>query len=155
MRKLNDHLSSVVKFESFSSFSKINESDTTVNFDVEYTGDFEGEEASENKKVSEWNFTLIPPITVTEVTGSVDTERDNIDIKLSNGDSIQFECFYISGGPGSNSKEFAKLTIQEAGEGDSKDHDVKEEFMEHLEQYGSVILAILECYKDLRDFGKE
>ena len=152
MRKMNEHLGSVIKFESFGSFAKINESDTTVNFDVEYSGDFEGEDPTEKKKVSEWSFTPIPPITVTDVSGSVDTERDNIVIKLSNGDSIQFECFYVSGGPGNNSKEFAKIIIHEAGEYDAKEHDVKDEFMEHLEQFGSVVLAILECYKDLREF---
>lgn len=151
MRNINEHFNSAIKFESFSSFNKVNESETNINFDVEYSGDFEGEDPVEKKKVSEWSFTPIPPITVTEVSGSVDTERDNIDIKLSNGDSIQFECFYITGA-GNNSKEFAKIIIHEAGEYDAKEHDVKDEFMEHLEQYGSVVLAILECYKDLREF---
>jgi hypothetical protein len=123
-----------------------------VNFEVEYSGDFEGEETMEKKKASEWNFTPIPPITVIEVSGTVDTERDRIDISLSNGDSIEFECFYVSGGPGANTKDFATLSIHEAGQAKKKTHDVKTEFMENLEQYGSVILAVLECYKEYREF---
>lgn len=127
------------------------------NFNIEYKGDFSESWMSEKINLSEWKFNPSPDITVVSAEGSVDTERDNVCLALSNDDIIEFSCYYVSGGPGkgyegNTRKDFAKIVIREDGSCMGEEYDVTEDFMKNLEQYGSVVLAILECYKESRNF---
>jgi hypothetical protein len=126
-------------------------------FRIEYKGDFTESWLAEKIKLSEWKFNPSPDITVVSADGSIDTERDNVKIILSNGDEIEFSCYYVSGGPGKgyNGKpieNFASILIRENGSSATREYNVVEEFQENLEQYGSVVLSILELYKKLSIF---
>lgn len=136
-------------FENF-----LNEWDSThtLKWHVDLEGDFSGSDKHEKHATSNWKIE-IAPITVESVEGNIDDEHTNLDVKLSNGDELNIEAFYHIGPPEqySHKKDFAKLTIEKAN-GKRFTIDVKEEFMQSIEDYGSIVLALLRLYEKL---GKE
>lgn len=127
----------------------------SVKFEIEFQDEQDGQAPKEEAGVQKWKFSPVPPITVVSVMGDVGEERTSLTFELSNGDIVEFECKYtISPNPADSKKDFATLTInQQKGSRYSDDiipHkgiDVKEEYMENLENYGSPSLALLKCYE--------
>jgi hypothetical protein len=133
-------------FENF-----LNEWDSThtLKWHVDLSGDFIDSEKHEKHATSNWKIEM-EPITVVSVEGNIDDEHTNLDIKLSNGDELSLEAFYHIGPPEqySHKKDFAKLSVEKAN-GKRFSIDVKEEFMKNVEDYGSMVLSLLNLYKDL------
>jgi len=131
-------------YENLDSFSGAPVTPQANIFNVKFEGDFEGYEQDESKIAKNWKFFPVEPLTIKNVDGTVNDERSNIDIEFSNGEQINFSCFYSVGPTDPRNKDFAKLHIINGAS-----HDVKDLYMQNLENYGSVILAILKTYESI------
>lgn len=107
------------------------------NIDLSFI-DYEGDENLEKDYVKDW---YIPkdPITILDCTGSFKSERVNLEIKLTNGDIIQFSCF-LPFSPHEHGK--AELSINDTP------YDVLEIFNESLSGGTGVFEFVLDFYED-------
>lgn len=121
---------------------KLAEATKIESFNVEFNDEFDGQAPSEEVKIKKWNFSPVPAITVTSVEGSIGSERNDIDIELSNGHQVSLECKYvISPNPSDSKKNYATLKVN------GKEIDVKDEYMGFMEDFGSPLIAVLKCYE--------
>ena len=108
-----------------------------MEFDVEYKYNID-----DKKPVTEWSFNPVPPITVASVAGHVGEERSDLTIVLSNRTVLQFQCAYYIGPPDGRKRDYATLIIN-----DSQVCNVKDQYMENLENYGNNVMAVLKTYE--------
>ena len=125
-----------------------------LKFDVGFEGDFEGEDTlnQEKEKINKWSYSPVKPITVISVSGTIDTEDSAVDITLSNGDKLEFTCHYsVSPNPKDRDKNFANLKIVGENNNFKGVNKVTDIYMQNLEDFGSVLLAILNCYEEIEE----
>lgn len=117
----------------------------TVPFDVDYLEDFEGEEIEEKKKAVDWVWN---GIMVKSAKGAVYTFRTVMIIELTNEDNIEFESQYYVNSP---LKNCAIITIDSP---DSSRNIYKKNCFDKFDKAiedGSIILAILKIYEDIKN----
>ena len=114
----------------------------SVNFDVEFNDEFDGQAPKEEARVQDWQFSPTPAIKVTMIAGSIGSESNDIRLKLSNGHEVTLESKYvISPNPSDSKKNYATLKVN------GKEIDVKDEYMGFMEDFGSPLIAVLKCYE--------
>lgn len=95
--------------------------------------------------ISKW--TLNEPVIVKSVTGSIDDERTNLEIKLSNGDLIQLDTYHEIAPY--NAKEYSFLRIKPSTSNVFIKHNVEDKFLDYLCEYDNVLYTALQLYKEL------
>lgn len=118
-------------------------------FNVEIS-DSDQNQVAEEKYAHEWEYS---GERVLSVEGSWDEEDSDIEIQLVNQQGVKTTklraiTHYEIGPPGRDQNDFSTLEVDHTQTGgQSKEYDVKEEYMKGLEDYGSLMQSILTMYE--------
>ena len=115
-----------------------------IEYNIDYKDSFE--EGEDKQIIFDW--TLHKPIKVKSVSGSVDDERSDIKIVLTNGDVIELSAYHEISPYPTYRTDYAFLIIKPNLSLDWFTYDVDDKYMDYLEKYSHVIYTTLVLYKE-------
>ena len=116
-----------------------------MEYKVDYKDSFE-ENGEDVQIIFDW--TLHKPIKVKSVNGSVDDERTDIKIVLTNGDVIELNTYHEISPYPSYRKDYSFLKIKPNLCLDFFTYDVEDKYMKYLEKWTHVVYTALLLYKE-------